>query len=199
MKIDLTKVPIVAQEMLISRGANKQQFRFSLILDEVNILPTFHERRSIPITTQLSKFKRSWNNPTGSWFMIIGSEMDEDLCMTAATGLMWRSIVKHAENAYKHSRPYHWRLFGGNYDRLRQNDEFKSIIGGIGLLMLSNLAENSTIEKIEKCRDLIAMYPDIPKVVVVAGCNPLAFSIEKLHMNPNRVLHIGRKKQVRQI
>jgi len=199
MKIDLTKCTNVARDMMVARGASKSMFRINISLDDSTVIDSKHEKRIVPSATQLSKFKRSWDNPSGSWLLIIGSDIDEDYSMVAAIGLMWQSTIKHAQNPLSYPRPFLWRLFGGNYDRLRQNDEFRTGIGNIGLLIMSNLAENSTLDKIEKCRDLIAMYSDIPKVVVVAGCDPLVFSTEKLHINPTRVLYLGRKRQVKQI
>ena len=131
--------------------------------------------------------------------MVIGSYGDEDMATVAALGLMFKATVKNAESPSTYSRPFFWRLFGGNYDKLRSSDEFRNSIGSIGLLVLNNLAENSTVEKIEKARDLCTLYADIPRVVVVAGIDPMVFSIEKLHLTPQRVLFVGRKPKIHQI
>lgn len=199
MKIDLTKCTQMARDMMISRGAGKSIFRSNLVLDSSIVLDANSERRSVPIATQLSKYEKSWATPLGSWLLVIGSDIDEDYSLTAAMGLMWQATIKHAQNPQSYARPYLWRLFGGSYDRLRQNDEFRSVIGNIGLLIMTNMAENATLDKIEKCRDLISIYDNIPKVVIVSGCDPLKFSTEKLYINPTRVLYLGRKAKSRQI
>ena len=199
IKINLAKIPPVAKTLMINRGAPKHAMRFGISLDEKIILPVTHfKRRLIPATVQLAQYRRSWENPTGSWLMVIGTYGDEDMALVAALGLMLKATIKNAENPSIYNRPFFWRLFGGNYDKLRQNDEFRNGIGNIGILILNNLAENSTVEKIEKARDLCSLYSDIPKVIVVAGTDPMVFSLEKLHLTPQRVLHLGRKgKEIR--
>ena len=194
IKINLAKIPPVAKNLMLNRGAPKYAMRFGIVLDESIILPTTHsKRRLIPAAAQLAQYRRSWDNPSGAWLMVIGTYGDEDMALVAALGLMLKATIKNAENPSLFNRPFFWKLFGGNYDRLRQSDEYRNGIGSIGLLVLNNLAENSTVEKIEKARDLCTMYADIPRVLVVAGIDPMVFAIEKLHMTPQRVLHLGRK------
>jgi len=52
----------------------------------------------------------------------------------------------------------------------------------LSLLILSNLAANSTAVKLEKARDLLVHYSSIPRIVVVAGEDPVSFMTTKLHM-----------------
>ena len=199
-KIDLSKIPDTAKQLMVGRGAPKSMLRFSLTLDSNNVKNSEHARRQpISLSRQITQYTKSWEKPYGAWLMVIGSDFDEDLAVVSALGLMYQSMSRHAKRPNECKQPYLWRLFGGSYDRLRQNDDFRNGVGGIGMLILTNLAENSTPDKIEKARDLIAMYPDIPKVVTVAGSDPLVFSLEKLHINPTRVLHLGRNRKVSQI
>lgn len=185
---------------MVSRGAPKFAMRFSLSIDNTNVLASSHERRKVvPPAVQLSKYQRSWDNPHGSWWMVIGSDFNEDMAITAALGLMMRSTIRHAGNPGVHHRPFCWPLYGGSWDRLRDREEFRSGVGGIGMLLLTNLAENSSREKIEKCRDLLNMYSDVPRVVTVAGSDPLKFAIEQLHASPTRVLHLGYRRRIQQI
>lgn len=200
IKIDLGKCTPVARSIMTGRGASRHSMRLSLTLDESAVLPSMHERRrAVPPTAQLAGFRRSWDSPSGSWWMAIGSSRGEDLALAAAVGLMWRSAVRYAENPATNHRPLLWPLYGGSHDRLRDRDEFRSGIGDVGMLILTNLADNSSREKIEKCRDLLTMYADVPRVVTVAGCDPLTFAIEQLRMSPTRVLHLGRRERVTQI
>jgi hypothetical protein len=174
--------------------------RLALTLDESVVLPAKHERRrSVISSVQLAQYQRSWDNPSGSWFLVIGSDADEDMAVTAALGLMLRSTIRYAENPAAYDRPFYWPLYGGNWDRLRDREEFRSGVNGIGMLVLTNLAENSSREKIERARDLLCMYSDVPRVLTVAGTDPLLFAIDQLHMTPSRVLYLGRRRRVQQI
>jgi len=51
--------------------------------------------------------------------------------------------------------------------------------------VLSGCAENDTNMKTEKVRDLLSMYSHIPRVLVVGGTDPVAYSKTKLHVLPD--------------
>jgi hypothetical protein len=53
------------------------------------------------------------------------------------------------------------------------------------LIVLSNLTPQSTNQKLEKARDIIETYPDVPRIIVVAGADPLAFLAGRLHVPVN--------------
>ena len=186
---------------MVARGAPKHFMRFSLDVNVRVILPALHDKRKvITPTAQYKQYQRCYDaGPGESWWLIIGSKENEDLTVVAALGLMHQATIRSAKAPQTYPRPYLWRLLGGSYDALRQNEGIRSGIGSIGMLILTNLAANSSNEKIEKCRDLLALYSDIPRVVTVAGCDPLEFAISKLHMAPTRVLHLGHKTRTYQV
>jgi hypothetical protein len=199
-KIDLTKCTPIAKSLMVGRGAPAHILLLNRTLDEDSLLPSLHEKRQPTTpTTQLKNFLNCWENPTNSWTLIIGSDADEQAAQVVALGLMWQSIILHAKNSATHPRPLYWPIYGGTYDKLRDREDFRAGIGDVGLLILTNLAENSGSEKIEKCRDLLNMYSGIPRVVTIAGCDPLIFALDRLHVSPNFVLHLGLRNKVRQI
>jgi hypothetical protein len=65
----------------------------------------------------------------------------------------------------------------------------------INLLVLSNVVANSTPYKLEKLRDIIALYSNIPKIVVTSDGNPIEFFAQQLHLPINHALWIGSKKR----
>jgi hypothetical protein len=67
-------------------------------------------------------------------------------------------------------------IFGGFDNRLMKTEQ------QLSMLIISGLAENSTNFKIEKARDLIERFADIPRVVVCAGEDPISFASTKLHV-----------------
>lgn len=74
---------------------------------------------------------------------------------------------------YMQAKPNHrvlWHhLYGSFSNPLIENDEPAS------MLVLTGLAPNSTAAKLEKCRDLLEHYSNIPRVVVVSGVDPVTF------------------------
>ena len=52
----------------------------------------------------------------------------------------------------------------------------------ISLLVLNNVGPDSSQTKKEKLRDLLEVYADIPKIVVVNGCDPFTFFTSHLRL-----------------
>jgi len=50
------------------------------------------------------------------------------------------------------------------------------------MIVLTNLTPQSTSQKLEKARDILETYPDVPRIVVVAGADPLSFLATRLHV-----------------
>lgn len=50
------------------------------------------------------------------------------------------------------------------------------------MIVLCGLTPQSTNQKLEKARDIIEAYPNVPRIVVVAGADPLAFVATRLHV-----------------
>jgi hypothetical protein len=50
------------------------------------------------------------------------------------------------------------------------------------MIVLTNLTPQSTNQKLEKARDILETYPDVPRIVVVAGADPLSFLATRLHV-----------------
>jgi hypothetical protein len=46
---------------------------------------------------------------------------------------------------------------------------------GASMLVLNNVGPQSTQPKLEKLRDILETYTEIPKIVVVTGCDPYTF------------------------
>lgn len=50
------------------------------------------------------------------------------------------------------------------------------------LLIISNLTIDSTAFRIERARDLLEMFPDIPRIVISCGTDPISFCSMKLRV-----------------
>lgn len=59
------------------------------------------------------------------------------------------------------------------------------------MLVLTNLTPNSTAIKLEKTRDLLEKYADIPRIVVVAGLDPMSFLTTRLYVPINALAYMS--------
>ncbi len=53
------------------------------------------------------------------------------------------------------------------------------------LVVLNNIGSTSTPTKIEKCRDILTHYANVPRIVIATGCDPFMFFTQYLFMPMN--------------
>lgn len=58
-------------------------------------------------------------------------------------------------------------------------------LGSPSLIVLTNLTPASTPQKLEKARDVLERFPDVPRIVVCAGMDPLSFMATRLYSPVN--------------
>lgn len=71
-----------------------------------------------------------------------------------------------------------WATLYSGYENQYMRDD----LAAPTLIVISNLTPNSTNVKLEKARDIIEKYPDVPRLVVCAGIDPLSFLAAFLHV-----------------
>jgi hypothetical protein len=71
-------------------------------------------------------------------------------------------------------------LHGGFSNPLLNDNNAKA--QGASMLVLNNVGATSTQPKIEKLRDVLETYTDIPKVIVATGADPYAFFTKYLYL-----------------
>lgn len=92
-------------------------------------------------------------------------------------------VRKHRNRDY----PVWHKVYGGLGDELRD----KTYSENPSMLVLSNVTADSTSMKIEKVRDILEKFPNLPRVVVVSGCDPVWFFAMKLHLPMDYGFYIG--------
>ncbi len=85
-------------------------------------------------------------------------------------------IAAHLKARGSEANPV-WATMYGGFDNPYMNDDRASPT----LLVISNLTPNSTTLKLEKARDLIEKFSDIPRLVICAGQDPLSFLTTRLY------------------
>jgi hypothetical protein len=181
------------ESMLVSRGVSPALFRLKsfyyedAILD-IKVRDGDYIRRRLNPKRQMKVFQNTIENPTrGTWTYCITGKTHPRHAQAAALHLAEAAM----ERASGGRTPLWWRVVGGKYDKLRDDDMFRQSKGVPSLLVIDGLNAQSTWEKIEKVTDLLEMYANVPRIVTGAGTDPITFMSEVVHLPVNRVLYFG--------
>ena len=86
-------------------------------------------------------------------------------------------VDKHCKRVKGDANPWWINLVGGFDNQWLDPQRPRP-----SMIVLTNLTPQSTNQKLEKARDILETYPDIPRIVVVAGADPLSFLATRLHV-----------------
>ncbi len=120
----------------------------------------------------LSVFK---SNPGVSWVYGVAGDPHDTKALYFAAYLVQVFMQDWEQNHPGVFPNVAWEpLYGGFENKLMRGDKEPD------LLVLTNLTPNATPTKLEKARDLLARFADKPRIVVVAGDDPITFFARKL-------------------
>jgi hypothetical protein len=141
---------------------------------------------------QSQDFKELWDDPyMAPYTMCISSSPSEIMAQMTAMRLFLRAISMTRKHELPGVPRWH-TILGGFNDPLRDAPRNRDI----NFLFLGNVVSDSTASKIEKLRDLLHIYGDIPKVIVTANENPIDFMSDTMKMGVNFALWLGHKRKV---
>lgn len=191
-------------KLLLSRGVpgqdmipkkTKIEVSEALVKMEPNIPRTLPK----PISTgkQFKALQAIMDNPLRSAYTIgIGSFPSDLRAKYLAITLMNRAIDAHMANRRPgRSLPLWYRVYGGLSDSLRD----RPIQEMPCMLILSNVNEGSSNFKLEKVRDLLEKYSEIPRIVVTGGEPPCDLFANKLYYPMRAGFYIGPSNAIREI
>lgn len=184
------------QKLLMSRGADRTCFahaREAFTVEEsfMRIKPKLDRmlvRKAITVKTQLAALERIMAHPLhGSPIIGIGSFPSDLRSKMLAINIMDNAISSQMNKDRRNPSNYPlWhKVFGGFGDPLLETRQSMS------MLIISNVGTDSTAPKIEKVRDLLERYDNIPRVVLVHGSDPLEFFLTKLRMPMSYGFYLG--------
>lgn len=153
-------------------------------------------RTSISTKRQVNSIVKLLTNPLRGAPTICISSFPTDLrAKLIACQIMNVAIDQHQARTRKHGQtmPRWHKVYGGYKDELRdkdiqkerESDEYPC------MLILTNVLPESTPYKLEKLRDLLEKYDDIPRIVVLGGSDPLTFFATKLQYPLNHGIMMG--------
>ena len=119
----------------------------------------------------------------------IGSYPSDLRAKYVAQAIFHAACVYYRENRRDfalRSPPLWHRVYGNLGDKLRDKPEEKP-----SMLFIANLHDESSSTKIEKVRDLLEMYSDVPRIVVSAGQPPCDLWGFRLAYPMNYGIYVG--------
>jgi hypothetical protein len=188
------KIPTERVKTLRARGVDghpfallRQPFLLDYALESISpLVPEWlPESFALPGTSvkrQAAGITRLLANPLhGSPIIGIGSMPTDTRAKFLAMSIMDAAITQQASGAHKGKAMPLWHpVTGGYYDPLR--DDKGDHRPNCSMLIITSVGRDSTSVKIEKVRDLLEIYHNIPRIVVVNGCDPVTFFADKIRM-----------------
>src|SRR5690606_1911293 len=163
----------------------RRPFELDAVLEPIvpKIPAWLPEDFAIPKTSvnrKINNCNRLLNNPLhGSPIICISSMVTDERAKFLAMCFMSAAIDQMRSGSQRGKQLPVWhRLLGGFNDKYRDgHGQFNP-----SMLILTNVAHDSTNVKLEKLRDILELYDSIPRIVVVNGSDPVSFFAEKVRM-----------------
>lgn len=191
-------------KLMLSRGVPGQDMvpkKTKIELSEalVKMEPNVPRTLPKPISTgkQFKALQAILDNPLRSAYTIgIGSFPSDLRAKYLALTIMNAAIDAHLANRRPgRSLPLWYRVYGGLSDSLRD----RPIQEMPCMLILSNVNEGSSNFKLEKVRDLLEKYSEIPRIVVTGGEPPCDLFANKLYYPLKTAIYVGPSNAIREI
>lgn len=152
--------------------------------------------RRLPKKRQIAYVERFIERPfLGPIVFSIASFPNDGKAKLLAAHLMEATYKAHISGKFRATRskqlPLWHTLTGSYYDILRDSKELRP-----SLLILSNITSMSTPVKLEKLRDLLELYNDIPRVIVSTNEDPITFSNTMLLLPINYACYLATARKV---
>lgn len=139
---------------------------FATQSDELN-------EKFIEPTVQDQSLVQFIQKPTRPMIYGVGGNPDDTKAKLFAAYLMQRHCKKLGSDA----NPWWIGLTGGFDNQWLDTNRARPT-----MIVMCGLTPQSTNQKLEKARDIIECYDTVPRIVVVAGADPLSFLASRLHV-----------------
>lgn len=138
---------------------------------------------------QIDSLERFESNPDLPVVYAVASEPSDSCALYFAAYLCQLML-----DSTKDFRRIHWEPVYADF----KNDLLYSETSR-DLLVLTGLTPNSTSTKLEKARDLLSAYSHIPRIVVIAGEDPITFMARKMYFKTNSIFFHSAKIMRRRV
>ena len=153
--------------------------------------------RRVPKKQQLAHLAKFIEKPFAAPLVFsISSFPNDGKARVLAAYLMEQAYKHHVAGRFRFTRSRHLPLWhtvtGGLYDVLRDGRQEHRP----SLLILSNITHLSTTVKLEKVRDLLEIYNDIPRILVSTNEDPITLANSKLLVPINSAVYLATSRKI---
>lgn len=131
------------------------------------------------------------------YVMAISSSPNDGKAKQLAAFIMQHAMRAHLSGKFRATRgkdlPQWHFLTGAWQDRLRDGAEHAA---RPSMLILSNITRDSTNVKFEKVKDLLEIYSDIPRIIVMTPDDPLTMVHRRLYAPINSLIHLSTARKL---
>lgn len=133
---------------------------------------------------QIEVFKNTLNRVIDAPYVYCISSIGNDLQSKFVAAYMLNRALRHFAGMRNHvnlNAPA-WHTLYGSY-----SDDYRDIARKVrkgrkpAVIVLSNVVANSSEVKVEKLRDLLELFSDVPRIVPISGVDPFTFFRERLY------------------
>lgn len=171
-----------------------KSFEVKQFIKEIKYKGTNGFSKTVSKKMQLDHYKETLENPLSNGYVYcISSEYNTQRASYVAFEIIVNAIDEHMQfTGDKGDLPIWHYVIGGFKDKFRDRD----INETPALIVLDGCYKDASDIKIEKARDILELYYDIPRIILTTGIDPLTFMYERMYSPVNRVLHLGTSKHI---
>ena len=203
-KLILKHVSKEREKTLISRGVPYADMLHGVSTFDVLGSITKYEaeiygmhNKVVSIAKQVRALNSIIDNPIRARYSVCINSFPSDLYAKYLAVHLFQLAMESWAKRHKPGRsmPIWHRVFGGLNDPLRDrtSDDLPS------LLVITNVNDASSAYKLEKVRDLLEKYSDVPRIVVTSSKDPISFFANKLHYPINAGIHLGPQNRIKEM
>ena len=190
------------ERLLLSRGVDyvnllrkNSHFDFEDSLVKIEGSVPNLVRQTVPIKKQYNAIQSLLANPLRGRYVLGVSSFPSDLrAKQFAVQLMRNAIIQQKEKRKRGDYPLWYKLTGSYKCFLRDmDDEIPA-----SMIICSNVNNDSTALKIEKLRDILEKYQNIPRVVVLGGIDPITFFGNRLYFPLTAGIYFGPDNRIKE-
>lgn len=164
---------------------DKDEFDITDAVQDFKPRSSYFKGKVVPGTEQLTYFANLMDNPleVDPRITVISSFPSDHRAKLAALNLFSCAVE---DTAGKVSKPRWVTLYGDRFDYEKLKAQRPNF------LVITNVTMESTSYKLERLRDLLEMFPKIPRVVVTGGnIDPVELFTSRIHLPVAGAVSIG--------
>jgi hypothetical protein len=179
------------KRVLISRGVPRRLFDIAPF-NLKNKLSPFGKH---PVSTQqqIQQLKKVIDDPLHSPYLyVMSGNHYSDIVSAIALCIAATVVVDLGLGSSKHC-VWHYIKFG------KDDSETNLAARRPSLLILDGLLAESNIMRIERARDILLKNSGIPRILLVAGTEPITFMQNRLRLKPDYALYVAEQTKILEI